>query len=224
MFGRKKPEETAIAIRGKRFYAILGVPEDATSHEIHQAFLRICRDQHPDKTGSDTPSEFFLEAKHAHDILMDDLKRRVYDETGLDAEKDEDQVQAMELIRKTVESAIKDELAGANLLARVTTRLEGDRRTAQVEIRRLELQLERMQETATAINKRLSGPDSVKGLFAGIVAEQIEQITKEKLAMEETLETVQRALDELAGCRYEVEAEPKLLGRLASSPFYGAPR
>lgn len=62
-------------------YDILGVSRDADTSEIKKAFKKLAMTHHPDKGGD--PEEF-KKLQHAHEILTDDQKRKVYDMTGSD--------------------------------------------------------------------------------------------------------------------------------------------
>ena len=63
----------------KDLYARLGVSKDAESSEIKKAFKKLAMTHHPDKGGD--PEEF-KKIQHAHEVLTDDNKRRIYDMTG----------------------------------------------------------------------------------------------------------------------------------------------
>jgi len=66
--------------KSKTFYEILGVPHDASQEEIRQAYLKLARKNHPDKTGGDIPAEEKLkEANEAYDTLKKPEKREEYD-------------------------------------------------------------------------------------------------------------------------------------------------
>lgn len=60
-------------------YDRLGVSRDADPSEIKKAFKKLAMTHHPDKGGD--PEEF-KKIQHAHEILTDDEKRKVYDMTG----------------------------------------------------------------------------------------------------------------------------------------------
>ena len=60
-------------------YAILFVVNSATIDEIRLAFKRLSMKHHPDRGGDHA---VFADITHAHDILSDPVKRKMYDETG----------------------------------------------------------------------------------------------------------------------------------------------
>ena len=61
-------------------YDILGVSKSDTCTAIKKAYLKLARIHHPDKGGD---AEKFKEITKASDILTDEKKRRIYDETGM---------------------------------------------------------------------------------------------------------------------------------------------
>jgi DnaJ-like protein len=58
------------------YYSVLGVKENATQHEVDQAFRKQARLRHPDGGGSD---EAMKSLNEAHDILSDAESRNAYD-------------------------------------------------------------------------------------------------------------------------------------------------
>lgn len=66
-------------------YEVLGVPKSAAKEDIKKAYRKLAMQHHPDKNAGNKDSEaLFKEASHAADILLDDQKRRIYDQTGND--------------------------------------------------------------------------------------------------------------------------------------------
>jgi len=65
----------------KDLYSQLGVSKDAEPSEIKKAFKKLAMTHHPDKGGD--PEEF-KKIQHAHEVLTDESKRRMYDMTGSD--------------------------------------------------------------------------------------------------------------------------------------------
>lgn len=64
----------------KDFYAILGVPRDASTEEIKKAFRRLARESHPDANPDDPTAEArFREIAEAYEVLSDPERRRRYD-------------------------------------------------------------------------------------------------------------------------------------------------
>ncbi len=64
----------------KDYYLILGVSKEAELHEIKQAYRRIAKKYHPDISGSSESSDKFLEIKEAYETLIDEDKRRRYNQ------------------------------------------------------------------------------------------------------------------------------------------------
>ena len=63
----------------KDLYQCLGVSRDADTNEIKKAFKKHAMTHHPDKGGD---AEEFKKIQHAHEILTDENKRKLYDMTG----------------------------------------------------------------------------------------------------------------------------------------------
>jgi curved DNA-binding protein CbpA len=61
-------------------YALFGVPRTATKDEIKKAFRKKMKDAHPDREDGD--HELAVKLNLAWDILGNDEKRKIYDETG----------------------------------------------------------------------------------------------------------------------------------------------
>lgn len=64
----------------KDYYAILGIPRDASQDDIKKAFRKLAHKHHPDKEGGDEAK--FKEANEAYGVLSDSEKRKRYDQFG----------------------------------------------------------------------------------------------------------------------------------------------
>ncbi len=67
----------------KDYYAILGVPRNATEKEIKAAYRKLARQYHPDvNPGDKHAEEKFKEINEAYQVLSDPEKRAAYDRYG----------------------------------------------------------------------------------------------------------------------------------------------
>ncbi len=68
----------------KDYYKILGVDRNATKEEIQRAFRQLAKKYHPDANPDNRKEaeEKFKEISEAYEVLSDDNKRRMYDQTG----------------------------------------------------------------------------------------------------------------------------------------------
>ncbi len=72
-----------MAIEFKDYYAVLGVPRDASADDIKKAFRQLARQYHPDIAKDKATAEAkFKEINEANEVLGDPSKRREYDELG----------------------------------------------------------------------------------------------------------------------------------------------
>jgi len=67
----------------KDYYAVLGVPRNATEKDIKAAYRRLARKFHPDVNAGDASAEArFKEVGEAYEVLKDPEKRKRYDQLG----------------------------------------------------------------------------------------------------------------------------------------------
>jgi molecular chaperone DnaJ len=64
----------------KDYYAVLGVPKNATHDEIKKAYRKLAQQHHPDaNAGNPAAEEKFKEISAAYDVIGDESKRASYD-------------------------------------------------------------------------------------------------------------------------------------------------
>ncbi|KAJ8323757.1 hypothetical protein BDV3_001773 [Batrachochytrium dendrobatidis] len=74
------------------YYSILGVSRSASKKEIKKAYRSLSKKYHPDKNpGNKEAEDKFVELAKAYEIIIDDEKRRVYDQYGEDGLKENSQ-------------------------------------------------------------------------------------------------------------------------------------
>ena len=65
----------------KDYYAVLGVPKNASDAEIKKAYRKLAQQHHPDTRQGDADAEDrFKEISAAYDVLGDEEKRKAYDQ------------------------------------------------------------------------------------------------------------------------------------------------
>ena len=69
-----------MAVKFKDYYAIIGVPEDASAEEIKKAYRALARKHHPDLNKDEDAEERFKELGEAYEVLKDPAKREEYDQ------------------------------------------------------------------------------------------------------------------------------------------------
>ncbi|KAK1334356.1 hypothetical protein QTO34_005360 [Cnephaeus nilssonii] len=72
----------SVAVMGKDYYKILGIPSGANEDEIKKAYRKMALKYHPDKNKEPNAEEKFKEIAEAYDVLSDPKKRGLYDQYG----------------------------------------------------------------------------------------------------------------------------------------------
>lgn len=207
----------ATSASDKALYAALGLPESATSEEIHAAFLRIALQHHPDR-GELADSELFSRAKSAHDVLIDKEKRAIYDMTGIDPDDkaNSQMLAAIQVIMQTAFRIIDDGGIEMNILESVRRSLYGDIQSAKTQLSQIDRMIGKMEQAANNIEERWSGAESVKRAVIAMILGHVEQNRLARVPMERQCELATFALSLLSSATYQMQPAEMIYGM---SPF-----
>ena len=64
------------------YYAILGVPRDASAEQIKRAYRKLARELHPDVNPDAAAQQRFQDVTAAYEVLTDPQKRQIVDLGG----------------------------------------------------------------------------------------------------------------------------------------------
>lgn len=181
-------------------YDILGIGRDADEAAIRAAFRRLAKESHPDSGGD---ADAFVLGSKAQELLLDPLRRKIFDATGYDPElADARDIQGLMLIEKLVNDIVLDEREPGTFdpLEKMRATLQGDMRKARFHMREMESHGRRVSRHLS----RLGGRPATD-VLGYMLRARIEAIGK---AVEETarqIEAIERALEMLAVYSYDMD-------------------
>ncbi|MBY5864804.1 MULTISPECIES: J domain-containing protein [Rhizobium] len=181
-------------------YDILGVERDADEAQLKAAYRRLAKVAHPDSGGD---SEAFANLQKAYGLLLDPVRRKVYDDTGYDVEfADAAELQALVMIEKLVTDAVLDERAPGSFdpVAVMQDSLSEELRKARFSKSELERHASRIGLHLERLEKQ-SGRDVLAHMFRA----RIEAISKAVAETEAKIKATERAADMLSGYVYDID-------------------
>jgi curved DNA-binding protein CbpA len=189
-------------------YAILGVPRDADRATIRRAYRDKARRTHPDSGGS---SQEFEQVKAAYDTLIDEVRRRRYDETGEvpGAQVDRHRIQLMEILSVGLDLAMHKLSRRARPpkhadMVWLTSEALRQRRQEWIGQHR---EIEKAAERSRELLGRFSSA-SADNLMEAVVARRVETCQKELATFDERIKLVDEALEMLNRMTFRVADEP----------------
>jgi curved DNA-binding protein CbpA len=182
-------------------YDMLGVGSDADEAAIRTAFRRLAKSSHPDSGGD---AEAFVMAQKAQDLLLDPLRRKVFDATGYDPElADARDLQGLMIIEKLVNDIVLDEREPGTFdpLDRMRTTLRND-------IRKARFHATEMEGHGARVGRHLDrlGTRPAADVLGYMLRARIDAISKAVVEARKQVEANERALEMLESYRYEMDA------------------
>lgn len=182
-------------------YEILGVRRDASDDQIKAAYRRRAKATHPDSGGD--PAAFGRVQK-AYELLLDPVRRKVFDDTGYDVElADPVDLQALIVIEKLVNELTLDEREPGSFdpLARMRSDLSEEMRKARFSKRELERHAARIEHHLERLDKR-----PTTDILGSMLRARIKAITTAISETEAKIKASERACEMLYDYSYEIDA------------------
>jgi curved DNA-binding protein CbpA len=181
-------------------YDILGVGRDADDAAIRAAYRRLAKESHPDSGGN---AETFVLGQKAQDLLLDPLRRKVFDATGYDPElADARDIQGLMLIEKLVNDVVLDEREPGTFdpLEKMRATLINDILKARFHMREMEGHGARVSRHLTRLGR---GPGT--DVLGYMLRARIDAIAKAVQDSAKQIEASERALEMLGAYSYEMD-------------------
>lgn len=185
----------------KNLYAVLGVNQDDTTEVIKGAYRKLANIHHPDKCTGDVDQ--FKQIRMAWEVLSDDQKRKIYDDTGrishgVDNEEGVLRSSLVGLLISIIDSY--EDMARMNLLGDAKNRLQNE--------------IKKNEQAAVNNEKLIAKREKVLGrltctsgenIVAIALQTQIEQFKNQAVEIEKAIVGFNRMIDMLGDYVYEVD-------------------
>ncbi|XP_071780109.1 dnaJ homolog subfamily C member 5 [Centroberyx gerrardi] len=77
------PRQQMLSASGEDLYSVLGLEKTCTQEDIRKSYRKLALKYHPDKNPANpNTTDKFKEVNHAHSVLSDATKRKIYDQYG----------------------------------------------------------------------------------------------------------------------------------------------
>lgn len=183
-------------------YDILGIRRDASDEQIKAAYRKRAKAAHPD-SGGDT--EAFGRLQKAYELLLDPVRRKLFDDTGYDVElTDAVDLQALVAIEKLITDMVLDEREPGTFdpVAHMRASLAEEIRKANFSKSELERHSDRIRLHLDRLGERPS-----KDVVGHMLRARIKAIATAISETEAKIDATERACDMLNGYLYVVDAK-----------------
>ncbi|MBB3610043.1 DnaJ domain-containing protein [Rhizobium sp. BK602] len=181
-------------------YDILGIGRDASDEQIKAAYRKRAKAAHPD-SGGDT--EAFGRLQKAYELLLDPVRRKLFDDTGYDVElTDAVDLQALVAIEKLITDMVLDEREPGTFdpVAHMRASLAEEIRKANFSKSELERHSDRIRLHLDRLGERPS-----KDVVGHMLRARIKAIATAISETEAKIDATERACDMLNGYLYVVD-------------------
>ncbi|MBB5574322.1 MULTISPECIES: DnaJ domain-containing protein [Rhizobium] len=182
-------------------YEILRIGRDASEEQIKTAYRKRAKSTHPDSGGD---VEAFGRLQKAYELLLDPVRRKVFDDTGYDVElTDAVDLQALVAIEKLITDMVLDEREPGTFdpVAHMRASLLEEIRKAHFSKSELERHSDRIRLHLDRLGKR-PGKDVVGHMLRA----RIKAIATAISETEAKIDATERACDMLDGYLYVMDA------------------
>jgi curved DNA-binding protein CbpA len=196
----------------KSLYEILGLEKDATAEDVKKAYRKKAQKAHPDRKGGS--EDAMREVNDAYAVLSDADKRAHYDKTGQNSAREPsiDEV-AMQSLAKAFDDMLTEEAPRGNIVLHIERGIADAIKRCEVEIKKFERYLAKLNDKATTVTKKTSGGDTVD-LWTNVVEKRRERYELALLAARMALSVNLRSKELLS--EYEGTGEAPPPGREAA--------
>lgn len=164
----------------KNPYVVLGVNENASYQDIRKAYRKLSKEIHPDiDKGNENSSDDFVELNKAWNILKDPIKRKVWDERGVDDS----------VIKQSIYNDIhgmffnlvlmEKDIHEIDIIERILNDIDKNIIEAKNKIPNLDADIEKLKKLEGKI-KLKDKDDNQDNIFKQLIAARIAQIEGEK--------------------------------------------
>nr|WP_210270778.1 J domain-containing protein [Rhizobium rhizolycopersici] len=183
-------------------YDIIGVARDANTASIKAAYRRRAKTAHPDSGGD---VDTFARLKAAYELLLDPVRRKVYDDTGYDPElADTKDLKGLMVLEKLINEVILDEREPGSFdpIAAIRRKLTNEIVNARFHIMEMERHRARIRNHMDRVGKRPS-----TDVFGSMLRSRSEAIAEAIEKAEAQIKDIEQAYGMLDGYSYDVEVE-----------------
>jgi curved DNA-binding protein CbpA len=181
-------------------YRILGLAADASDEQIKAAYRQLAKGMHPDAGGD---ADTFMRMQTACDLLLDPLRRKVFDATGYDPEfADPADLQGALVIEALVNEIVLDERQAGTFdpLAGMRIKLAHDIQKARFHIREMEGHKARIEGHTERLKRR---PET--DVLGFMLKARIDAISHSIAETTRKIEATERAIKLLDAYSYAVD-------------------